>query len=246
MNGKNGIVKLFPDLIGTIEMLTDEEAGRLLKALLRHVNGEDLPCMDREGLVFSMLRTQIDRDCADYGAYIEKQRQNGMKGGRPKASAGSPAASDENPAVIDENPKNPAVIDENPKNLELDIELDNDFDIEHDTDIEHEGEGDAPARARGFEPPTAEEVAAYCREKGYALNAEVFVAHYNAVHWVKNGTPISDWKAKVTEWALRDGMTGPPAARAEKRVKGLDYPQRQYTEAELNAHLTDLSQFETG
>ncbi len=244
MNGKNGIVKLFPDLIGTIEMLTDEEAGRLLKALLRHVNGEDLPCMDREGLVFSMLRTQIDRDCADYGAYIEKQRQNGMKGGRPKASAGSPAASDENPAVIDENQKNPAVIDENPKNLELDIELDNDFDIEHDTDIEHEGE--SGARARVWQPPTEEQVAAYCREQGYALNAGVFVAHYGASRWQVNGHPIGNWKAKAREWALRDRAGGAPVSRAEKRVKGLDYPQRQYTEAELNAHMTDLSQFETG
>lgn len=52
-----------------------------------------------------------------------------------------------------------------------------------------------------FVPPTVEEVAAYCRERGNNINPEEFVAYYGSQKWKKsNGQPVSDWKLCVITW----------------------------------------------
>ena len=98
-------IKLFGDMSATIDLLSDAEAGRLLKSLLHYANGEETEPSGQEKLVFAMLKSMIDRDAAAYEAYCEKQRENGKKGGRPK-----------NPVVYSGNPKNPVVNSNNPKN----------------------------------------------------------------------------------------------------------------------------------
>lgn len=75
------------------------------------------------------------------------------------------------------------------------------------------GTGGQPAAAtrprKKFIPPTVEQVAAYCREKGYHLDPELFVAHYEANGWKQGrGKPIVSWKAAVLTWDRRDKADG--------------------------------------
>ena len=52
-----------------------------------------------------------------------------------------------------------------------------------------------------FQPPTIEEVKAYCSERGNSVNPSAFLAHYEANGWVQGrGKPIKDWKAAVRVW----------------------------------------------
>ena len=51
-----------------------------------------------------------------------------------------------------------------------------------------------------FTPPTVDEVAAYCRERGNAVDAQRFVDFYAASGWMRGKTPIRDWKACVRTW----------------------------------------------
>ena len=88
-------VKLFADSSATIDLLSDAEAGRLLKALMHYINADVIDLPGQEKLVFAMLKAQIDRDAANYQEFTDKQRENGKKGGRPKKTQ--------------ENPKNPTV-----------------------------------------------------------------------------------------------------------------------------------------
>ena len=63
-------------------------------------------------------------------------------------------------------------------------------------------------RAR-FVPPTVEEVAAYCRERKNGIDAEQFVAVYQASGWkLANGNALRDWKAAVRTWEGRDRARG--------------------------------------
>lgn len=55
-----------------------------------------------------------------------------------------------------------------------------------------------------FIPPTVEEVAKYCEEKGYNLNANSFVDYYTANGWKVGKNPMKDWKAGVRYWASRN------------------------------------------
>ena len=51
-----------------------------------------------------------------------------------------------------------------------------------------------------FTPPTVDEVAAYCRERGNTVDAQRFVDFYTASGWMRGKTPIRDWKACVRTW----------------------------------------------
>lgn len=125
-------VKVFGDLSATVDLLSDAEAGRLLKSLLHYINGGEDELLGQEKLVFAMLKSQIDRDSASYAAFTDKQRENGKKGGRPpKANAFS------------ENPKNPSLFSETQKSQEE--EKDKDKDQEKDKDVTG---AKAPSRAR--------------------------------------------------------------------------------------------------
>ena len=61
-----------------------------------------------------------------------------------------------------------------------------------------------------FRKPTAEEVEAYCREKGYTLRdgAQYFIDFYETNGWVqgKSQKPIKDWKACVRTWVRNDSQ----------------------------------------
>lgn len=131
-------VKVFGDLSATVDLLSDAEAGRLLKSLLHYINGGEDELLGQEKLVFAMLKSQIDRDSASYAAFTDKQRENGKKGGRPpKANAFS------------ENPKNPSLFSETQKSQEK--EKDKEKDKEEDEDKDIKG-AKAPSRARKAAP----------------------------------------------------------------------------------------------
>ena len=110
-------IKLFADASATVDLLSDAEAGRLIKALLHYSNGviDDLP--GQEKLVFAMLKSQIYRDAASHHDFCDKQRENGKKGGRPK-----------NPMVFEENPKNPSLFSETQKSQDKEKDKDKEED----------------------------------------------------------------------------------------------------------------------
>jgi hypothetical protein len=53
-----------------------------------------------------------------------------------------------------------------------------------------------------FAKPTLEEVAAYCGERGNAVDPSRFIDYYETVGWLvgKNRSPMKDWKAAVRTW----------------------------------------------
>ena len=51
-----------------------------------------------------------------------------------------------------------------------------------------------------FIPPTVEEVAEYCRERGNRIDAQAFVDHYETNGWIRGKTKIKDWRACVRTW----------------------------------------------
>lgn len=69
-----------------------------------------------------------------------------------------------------------------------------------------------PPRAR-FNPPTLEEVQAYCIERENSVDAAHFLDYYAANGWVQGkGKPIKDWKAAVRTWEHQNnaGQAVPP------------------------------------
>lgn len=84
-----------------------------------------------------------------------------------------------------------------------------------------ESDADTPPPAH-FSPPTVEEVAEYCNQRGYtAINPPHFISYYQARNWIMGSTPMSDWQAAVDSWNTRDaGSSTPPA---QPRDSSLDH-----------------------
>ena len=106
---------LYRDIITTVEQLTDEQAGKLFKHILRYVN--DLQPTLEDVLMrvaFEPIRQQLKRDLEAYNRVVTRNKVNGSKGGRPN------------------KPKKPNGLNKNPNKPK---KADNDNDTDNDTDI---------------------------------------------------------------------------------------------------------------
>ncbi len=66
MNDKNSFL-LFKDLLEPVDDLSNEDAGMLLKAILHHQNGGDIPELSAAANVaFKFTKQQLDRSSEHY------------------------------------------------------------------------------------------------------------------------------------------------------------------------------------
>ena len=110
---------LFNDLSIPVESLPDEEAGKLFKAIFEYQNGgvkQELSSSAEMAFIF--IKQQLDRNQEKYETICQRNRINGMKGGRP------------------EKPKKPSGLIGNPKHPSEPKKPDNDNDTGIDNDID--------------------------------------------------------------------------------------------------------------
>lgn len=85
--GKKGFI-LFLNFLPMIDALTDEEAGRLIKAIMHHENGEEID-MTNDRIVqaaYLGITPQIDLQNEKWEKTKEARREAGRRGGLAKAS----------------------------------------------------------------------------------------------------------------------------------------------------------------
>lgn len=85
---------LYDDQREAVNELSDEDAGKVLKAAYAYSAGEEPELTGEAKIAFRFIRVAMDRDMAAYQARCQKNSSNGKKGGRP-AKMVKPAASSE-------------------------------------------------------------------------------------------------------------------------------------------------------
>ena len=94
------------------------------------------------------------------------------------------------------------------KAIDKDKDKDKDMDKEREKEREREDPYGSKRKERKsaprFSPPTVDEVAAYCQERGNAVDAERFVNFYAAKGWKVGVNSMQDWKAAVRTWERGD------------------------------------------
>lgn len=75
--------------------------------------------------------------------------------------------------------------------------------VEEEVEVEKELKEIGTKRKR-FAPPTLEDVAERCREMGYTVNPERFIAHYSANGWKVGRNAMKCWKSALAGWQTRD------------------------------------------
>ena len=75
---------LYMDQRGIFDKLSDEQAGKLIKHIFSYCADEEPGAEFIIDLAFEGIRQALKRDLRKYNVYIDKQKINGAKGGRPK------------------------------------------------------------------------------------------------------------------------------------------------------------------
>lgn len=96
-DGKNKII-IYRDWIHTIEKLDNENAGLLIKHLMRYVNDKnpEPPNMIVE-IAFEQMKQTLKRDLKKWEVIAERNRENGKKGGRKPRKPKKPTGLNGNP-----------------------------------------------------------------------------------------------------------------------------------------------------
>lgn len=77
-------VQMYFSYLEPLADLTDEEVGRVVRAILKYGADRTIPDLSpSEKMAFSFMKGNFDRDAAAYDAKVEKKRENGKKGGAP-------------------------------------------------------------------------------------------------------------------------------------------------------------------
>ena len=80
---------LYVKYLENIEMLSMEQRGILITALMRYVSDKEIPEMDgMTTMAYSFIKSQIDRDFEKYEETCRKRAEAGKLGGRPKEANG--------------------------------------------------------------------------------------------------------------------------------------------------------------
>ena len=92
--GKKKVI-VYTDWINQFKDLTDEEAGKLIKHFFEYVNDLN-PTSDRlTELLFNPIKATLKRDLEAWESKQQTNKENGLKGGRPKKE------------ITQNNPNNP-------------------------------------------------------------------------------------------------------------------------------------------
>ena len=173
---------LYHDIRTPLELLTDEQRGKLFIALLNYSEYDELPDFDGALLMaFASIRMSLDRDAEAWAEKRAKRAEAGRSGGLAKVANASNASSSK----------------QNVANLAVPVSVSVPVPVNVNTPNTSVGRGtaDKPPRAARFTPPTLAEVQAYVSERQSPVDPQGFLDFYAAKGWMVGKTPMKDWKA---------------------------------------------------
>lgn len=114
---------IYADCIAIVEELTDEQAGKLFRAILSYINEEPVTEIQGDPVVsmaYKVIKNQIDRDAEKYAQICERRRENIRKRWAKQASNTTDTKDNKS---IQENTNEY-------KSIQMDYDTDNDSDSE--------------------------------------------------------------------------------------------------------------------
>lgn len=171
-------IAFFKNIRPTLEAMSDEDAGALIKALFAHDDGEDVDLSSKSQIVqvaFPLVAESTDR--------LTKKRM-----GKVRATANEPQTDRNDTANEPQTDRKQSSHSHS-----------------HNQGHNH-GHDDMPGKTG----PTVQEVKDYADEEGLVIDAERFVAYYDAKDWKTGTDPIKDWKKVARKWAVTERKEKPP------------------------------------
>lgn len=200
-------LKVWTSFLEIIKPLQYDEVGRLFEMMLLYADSGEEPeeFEGNERFIWPVAKQQIDLAIQK----CETLRQNGLKGGRPKASE-----TKENQTESKNNQDETKENQTKAYNINIKKSKDND-----------------KVKDKSFTPPSVEEVKQYCQERSNGVDPQRFVDFYSSKGWMVGKNKMKDWRAAVRTWEKGDSGRQAP----QKTVIAQQYSQRDYSGAQEKA-----------
>ena len=207
--------KCFHNYRKKIEKLSDQEVGRLFRALMEYSECGTAPELTgRESIAFDFIAEDIDRDSAAYSQKCKVNAENGSLGGKRTQANGSERKRTE--AKSSESDKIEDIRDKTIKEIPTNV---------------------GTKKSSAFHAPTVEEVRAYCRERNNGIDPEAFCNYYENRGWyLSKGIKMRDWKRAVITWE-KNGYDKP-----KKQNAALKYEQKPINQTDFDALVVNLEE----
>ena len=187
------------DLLDDLEDFSDDEVGKIFRAILIYTNEAEEPEFDDRAMkvVFRHIKKYIDSANENYDKKVQANRFNGAKGGRPKKDA-------------EENPKNPTVIEkterfsEKPNKSHTETESESETDIETVSECECETETDIESVSECECEPDG---VSHTHTKSYGENENVMLSdeEYERLTERMGGSKRSEYIEKLSDYMASTG-----------------------------------------
>ena len=197
-----------------VNELSDEQAGKLFKALFCYQSGENVDIDDlATKIAFKTIKRQIDKCNEKYEKTREKRSEAGKKAMESRWGDNKSITNDNTAITNDSN----VISEDNKNNLYVPVPVNV---KEKEKSIE---------KKKRFTPPTLEDVQEYIEQKGYKVDASKFIDFYTSKGWLVGKTPMKDWRAAVRVWHGRD--------KPKENNRFNNFTGRNYDYAELERKL---------
>lgn len=208
--GKKSFV-LYHDMREPLQLLTDEQRGKLLLALLDYSEFGAIPSFTDSGLsmAFMFIRQTLDRDAAAWEDVRRKRAEAGRKGA--EVTNGKRRHVSASVGIAEPGTAKSAVSVNDSVNVNDSVSV--------SESATHKC-ADKPLKRSKFTPPSVEDVTGYAQETGLTLDAGAFCDYYAARGWKVGNASMKDWKAAARNWSRREGKQ--PAAQTRNAIPGAD------------------------
>lgn len=187
---------IYIDYQEQFELLTDEQAGKLIKAIIEYEKtGKILELDGMTKMAFSFIKTQLDRDREKWQEEKQKRSEAGKRG---MSKRWGKTKQDNNVInVITEDNKNNSVKNEI-TNITDNVDVDEDVNVEVDVNKKEK------KKRKIFKKPTVKEIQEYCNERHNFINAQHFFDYYESNGWKVGKNSMRDWQATIRNWERRN------------------------------------------
>lgn len=173
------------DSLSILGKLTDEQAGKLFKAISAYNNNAELPEMDfAMQIAFEPFKNQFIRDNEKY---VNRCRANS-----------------ENVKIRwDTNDTNRINRIRNIRTHTKHTDSDNDNECDNVNNVTVNANALGATKQKTyikFIAPTVDQVSAYAAEIGKSIDADRFVDYYTAKGWLVGKSPMKNWQAAIRNW----------------------------------------------
>lgn len=171
-----------------IEMLTMEQRGILLTAIMNFESGEELPELDPiTQMAFSFMQSRLERDYKKWLDICEKRSEYGKKGGRPKKTNVENEKQTKAKKAYGFSEKQMVFSEKQTKAKKADNDIEPDYEPDYDTDIDTESENNSD---------TTKVVS--CTEQSNETITDYIVTDYSLP--LNNGKYYTPDDSKITDW----------------------------------------------